>query len=414
MILTQQRLTTFEVFARRATAAILAAALVTALPHPPACAAGLRLKVTPQANGQNVPVSVPVELPGDLAKVSPERIHVTMTAGKETRPGQIVAGGGGAELWWILPAAKANEATTWTADLTHGKTKSKPTFSFKDTPGAHLDVLCEGKPVTRYMYARDTSTKERAHETYKVYNHVFDADGREVITKGAGGLYTHHRGIFIGWSRTRFDGGSHDTWHMKTTTQEHQKFLSRSAGPVLARFRALIYWNISGPKTILAEQREITIYRQPAPAIMLMDFRTKLSAAYGDVRLDGDPEHAGCQYRPHNDVATAKSAKYLFHADGVNPTRQLDLPWVAMTYGLKGKQYHVQHMSHPDIPKGSRYSAYRPYGRFGAYFKKDIPRGETLELRYRFYVGAGEMPSREAFAARHAAFAAPPKVEVLK
>ncbi len=106
------------------------------------------------------------------------------------------------------------------------------------------------------------------------------------------------------------------------------------------------------------------------------------------------------QYRPHNGVAENKSAKYLFHADDVNPSKDLDLPWAAETYTLRDKQWSVQHMNHPANPKGTRYSAYRDYGRFGAYPTTVIPDGETLTLRYRIRVTPGELPSREDLAAQ--------------
>ncbi len=400
--------------------ALAAAFFAAVVALPPTAAAQLKLKVTPQADGVNVPVSAKIDLPAELKKLPGEKISAILRqAGGKSAAGQVVQTDKGAELWWILPKAEANKPTTWTVQMVAAKRGMAAMFELKDEAGKHLDVLFAGKAVTRYMYARDTSTKQRAHETYKVYNHVFDEAGKEVITKGPGGLYTHHRGIFIGWNKTGFDGKRYDTWHMSAGTEQvHQKFLHQTAGPVLARYRALVHWNITGGETIISEQRQITVFRQPAPSIMLMDFRTLLKATAGDVMLDGDPEHAGCQYRPHNDVATAGKkggAKYLFHKEGINPSKDLDLPWVAMSYALRGKDYNVQHMSHPSIPKdNNKYSAYRPYGRFGAYFKQKIPEGETLELRYRYRVDAGAMPTREKLAARYAAFAKPPKVETIK
>lgn len=405
--------------------ALAAAFLAAVIASRPAPAAQLKLKVTPQADGANVPVCAKIDLPAELKKLPGEKIMVILRqAGGRSAAGQVVHTDGGAELWWILPKAKANKSTTWTVELTAVKFKRVEfKVDLKDEAGKHLDVLWAGKAVTRYMYARDTSTKQRAHETYKVYNHVFDEAGKEVITKGPGGLYTHHRGIFIGWNRLGFAGKRYDFWGMGGTTQEHQKLLRQTAGPVLARYRARVHWNITGPKTILSEERQITVFRQPAPTIMLMDFRTLLTAAAGEVMLDGDPEHAGCQYRPHNDLAeagkkggpaTKGGAKYLFHREGIDPRKDRDLPWVAMSYALGGKAYNVQHMSHPGIPKGNTYSAYRPYGRFGACFKQKIPEGQTLELRYRFRVGAGQMPTRAEMAARYAAFARPPRVQAIK
>jgi len=73
-------------------------------------------------------------------------------------------------------------------------------FSLRDQPGEHLDVLSNGKTLARYMYAHDPSTKESRTVTYKPYLHVFDKDGAVPITKGPGGLFPHHRGIFVGWN----------------------------------------------------------------------------------------------------------------------------------------------------------------------------------------------------------------------
>ena len=390
--------------------------LLTAMLCGPLTAAEINLKVTPQADGVNVPVHTPVKLAGDLAKADPQGIIVKLTegAGGKSVPGQIVDGEGGKELWWIIPSAKAEKTSLWTATLTAGKAELKETFSFRDTPGKHFDVLLNSKPVTRYMCERDTSTDATKHNTYKVYNHVFDETGEKFLTKGPGGKFTHHRGIFIGFSRTSANRKKYDTWHMKGNSQIHQKIASKTAGPVLARYTALINWNEGEDKPIISEQREITVYNQGDSAILLLDFHTKLTAVSGDVVLDGDPEHAGCQYRPHDDVAKNKSAKYMFHEEGIKPQKIKDLPWVALTYKLNDKQYHVQHLSHPSIPIGNRYSAYRDYGRFGAYFKKPIAKGETLELRYRFYVAKGDMPDRKEMAQRYTAFVTPPKAEVFE
>jgi len=69
-------------------------------------------------------------------------------------------------------------------------------------------------------------------------------------------------------------------------------------------------------------------------------------------------------------------------------------------------------MNHPNNPKPTIYSAYRDYGRFGAFFKKKIAADETLTLRYRIRVGRGKMPGRRELAGRYFAYAAGAKVEM--
>lgn len=289
-------------------------------------------------------------------------------------------------------------------------------FSWQDTKGQYLDLLFDGRRVARYMYAYDTSTPQRKFETYKPFLHAFDASGKKLLTNGPDGqhpylkdkiLYPHHRGIFIGWSRLQFAGQKYDFWHMKDVAQVHQKFLQLKAGPARAELSALIYWNDKKGEPIIAEQRQMTVFHEIYPTVLLLDFDTKLKAVRGDVYLDGDPEHAGFQYRASNEVAAASKqlkATYLFHKTGIDPKKDRDLPWVAMSYGLGPRRYTVQHINHPDNPKPTIYSAYRDYGRFGAFFKRKINAGETLKLRYRIWILEGKMPERPELAGKYAAF----------
>lgn len=287
-------------------------------------------------------------------------------------------------------------------------------FSWKDTKGQYCDLFFGGKKVLRYMYAYDTSSEQRRFETYKPLYHVYDARGNR-LTNGPDGenpygdgiKYPHHRGIFIGWNKLRCAGRQYDLWHMKGVAQVHKKFLVTTGGPKQAVLTTIIHWNDREGKPIIEETRQMTVHRQGGSTILLLDFQTDLKAVAGDVDLDGDPEHAGFQYRPHNGVAKGPAegkAKYLFHKDGIDPKKDKDLPWVGMSYGLNARLYSVQHMSHPKNPRGAVYSAYRDYGRFGAFFKHKIEAGKTLTLRYCILVTEGSMPELSKMNSNYAAY----------
>jgi hypothetical protein len=264
-------------------------------------------------------------------------------------------------------------------------------FELKDDPGVALDVLLDGKIVARYMYAYDKSTEETLHETYKPYLHVFDAEGKAPITKGSGGQYTHHRGIFIGWNKMQFNGEGYDRWHMKGGDIVHQEFLNNKTGSNRATVVSVTHWNDSDGKPMIRETRTMTFRRAPEPARLSIMFTAELEAPNGDVFLGGDPEHAGVQYRPADEVDRAATV-FVFPKEKADPKKDTDYPWVGETYSLNGKRYSVVHMNHPDNPKGTKYSAYRDYGRFGAFFEKEIKSGEKLKIDYRFLIADGEMP----------------------
>ncbi|MFQ6036874.1 MAG: DUF6807 family protein, partial [Sedimentisphaerales bacterium] len=220
----------------------------------------LRLKVSaPQVDCIDVPVQVTIDLPQELVNTPTEQVIVELQRRGDRRRhfGQLVAADAPkAQLWWILPQAKANQTNIWTAKIYDRRLRSRiirpKAFSWKDEPGQYLDLLFDGRKVMRYMYAYDTSSPQRVFETYKPFHHVFDAEGKNLLTNGPDGMhpyikdqirYPHHRGLFIGWSRLECAGKTYNFWGMGDAVQRHEKFLEMTVGPVLARSKALIYWN---------------------------------------------------------------------------------------------------------------------------------------------------------------------------
>lgn len=280
-------------------------------------------------------------------------------------------------------------------------------YRIENTEGKHLDVLAaEGKPIVRYVYLREEGDGGRAtFDTAKVFLHVFADDGKTTLTKGPGGKFPHHRGIFIGWSRLQHDGKRHDLWHVRNTEQRHKSFLATEAGPEAATLQSAVVWIGTDGEPVLDETRTHRIVACD-DAHAVIDFTSELRAGYGAVKLDGDPEHAGCQFRPSQEVAENNSARYTFHAEGVDPTKDLDLPWVAETFRLGEQEWTVEMMNHPDNPDGARWSAYRSYGRFGPFTVVEIEDGGTQVFRYRFRITKGPAPDRKALAAAYKAYVA--------
>ena len=268
-------------------------------------------------------------------------------------------------------------------------------FIFHDAPGQSLDVVRDGKVAGRYMYAYDSSDKKKREETFKPYLHVFDAEGKAPITKGAGGEFPHHRGIFIGWSKVSCGGQTYDRWHMKGGEQIHRKFGLREADAAHATFTSLVDWTDESGRPILTEERAMTFRRAPLPDCQIIDFASKITAPAGDAVLDGDPEHAGIQFRSAAEVDRTKTS-YVFPGEATDTKTCLDLPWIGATISLNGKLYSIVEMNHPGNPQGTKTSATRDYGRFGFFPKASIKAGESATFQYRFLIAEGGMPSAEA------------------
>jgi mono/diheme cytochrome c family protein/glucose/arabinose dehydrogenase len=265
-------------------------------------------------------------------------------------------------------------------------------YSFQNHPDESLDVLRNGRLVARYMMAHDASTKERRVETYKPFLHVFDAEGKEPITKGAGGEFTHHRGIFIGWNKMTVNGKKYDRWHMPDGEQVHERLIAAEPNS----FTSIVKWNgVGAEPPILQDARTFTFLMPPAGAYACIDVVSRVKAIGGATELDGDPEHSGLQFRPANEVER-KETVYLYPVENAQPHKDLDYPWIGETFTLRGKKYSVVYLNHPANPKGGRISAYRDYGRFGVFWKASLAAGATQEFRARFIVAEGAMLPAEA------------------
>ncbi len=410
------------------SATLLAAAL-------PVLAKDLTITVTAGKHDRtNVPVCVPLSLPKDLAGrteaavLAPDGVaHLAQLTSPSLMTESIAPAAGEArrDLHFVLPSLKAGDALTFT--LSSGpvtRTATPAVFAWKDAAPGETDLLYNGHPVLRYMHAAfDDSTKEKREQTFKVYHHLFAPAG-ELITKGPGGLYTHHRGLFYGFKATygAGKGVTADTWHCPPPPNKmeahlaHEKTLASEAGPLLGRHRVQIGWHGTGKERFAVEERELTVYAVPHGR--LVEFASKLTPVKGAVKVDGDPQHAGFHFRASNEVAdTTKGETYYLRPDGKDKpgaTRNWDpktkqgpvnLPWDAMSFVVGGKRYTAAYLDRPANPKEAR-SSERDYGRLGSYFVAEATEKKPLLVDYRLWLQEGEMTGA-GVAAKSADFAEP-------
>lgn len=268
---------------------------------------------------------------------------------------------------------------------TNGLRADEQGFSLVETPAQKLEIRYQGKPVASYQFAYDKSTPELMLETYKPFLHVMNEAGDKPITKGAGGQYTHHRGIFLGWNKTRQGKNSYDFWHNLRDPIVHQKFLKQAADQKQASFTALAHWVSRDGQPVVQEEKTISVRPGKSPVRLVIDLSVKLSPVGEGIVLDGDPEHAGVQYRAANEVQRSET-QYIFPREEADPKKDVDYPWVGMNVVLDKQPHSVIHVNSSDNPQGTLYSAYRDYGRFGAHFVRELPAGESLTVKYRFLI----------------------------
>lgn len=263
-------------------------------------------------------------------------------------------------------------------------------FTFEERPGA-LVLLYEGKPwLSTQTPAYDPAHKE---DTYKVYTHVYDFAGSAPITKGPGGKYSHHRGLFIGWKDVGAGGAHYNIWEMANSYQEHVGWLERTAGPDRAVQREKVRWCAAEGKPLIEEVRTLTA--MPGPdGVRVIDFASELTTLAGPITLRGDLHHAGMQVRMADEVSTHEATTRYILPEGARELegdRVEGAWWVCCSSEVGGKRYWVLHMTPPDHPTGQPVYSIRRYARFGASFEPDLAEGMPLAMRFRIMVSEREL-----------------------
>lgn len=367
-------------------------------------------------NRKQTPVKVAVSIPQALrgALIVPLK-----TDGGETIIGQLSTSGGLAfpmadaeegtvrrVLHFVLPELAAGKTLTLTGDVKLDIHQLPAAFVWKDSAGGFSELSYGPRPVLRYMHAKlDESSKEARALTYKPFHHVYDPQGKFLVTKGAGGLFPHHRGLFFGFNRISYgDGKTADTWHCTGGAhQSHERFVTSDTGPVFGRHIVAINWHGKQKDVFAKEQREMTVYA--ADGGTLIEFASHLESTVGPVKLDGDPQHAGFQFRATQEVPdkTAKQTYYLRPDGKGEPGKfrnwpqdksHVNLPWHALSFVVGEQRYTCCYLDRPQNPKEARFSE-RDYGRFGSYFEYDLDQDKPLDLNYRIWLQEGEMTGNE-------------------
>jgi len=270
----------------------------------------------------------------------------------------------------------------------------------KVVPHEAVDIAQDGKVVARFMMAHDVSTPDKRLETYKPYLHVFDASGALRLTKGPGFVFTHHRGIMVGFMKITVDGKTYDRWHMKGGDQ-----VVTAINPTADGFVAAIDWQgeSATAKPILTEERTFKFTKPTAPFYFGIEMMSSLKPNHSEAKIDGDPEHAGAQFRPSEKIDGSKTT-YIYPGKDVLIHKIKDLTWVAEVFTIEGKTFTALLLNHPSNPKDTAFSAYRDYGRFGAFPKGVATPESPFKLHYKWLIAEGDVRDATTFQQAYNAF----------
>ena len=337
-----------------------------------------------------------VRTPVTLVLLCPDSLHGASAVAAELddgkgaridRPVQVAAEGDQLTVWWVEPALAAGAPQQRLLRLKPGRPPSRIEVAdgFHFAKGPDWRQLRFGdQPIWRRVFAFEPAHLD---DTLRPYLHLFGFHEEGFVTKGLGGLYPHQRGLFLGWEKTGFGGKTYDFWSCNGVVQRQTGFLDdrELAGPVLARDSARTEWLAPDNQVVLRDTREYTTWHTAGMEFVL-DVTLTLEAPNGPVKLDGDANHGGLQFRASNEVrGRALETSFLRNRGGkrLKGDAWEGLNWATMIFHIGGHAYAVSDMSFPDNPRPTLFAT-RDYGRLGAFFAATVEPGKPLVSRYRF------------------------------
>lgn len=347
------------------------------------------------------------------------------------------------DITFVVPKLAAGESMKLSAmALVRGKQKND--FQWNDNRKSEMELKHGDTPLAKLMYEKvDDSSPQRRGETYKVFHHVYAPGSDVLLTKGAGGLFPHHRGIFFGYNRITYGEDSKaDVWHCKKGESQVSEFSHGQDGAILGRSLSAIAWNGQDGEPFAIEQRGVDFMKVGEATVV--DFDTSLSALVPNLTLKGDPQHAGLQFRASQVVPDrTKHLTYYVRPDGKAKPGQfrnwsekknekeinsnhINLKWHAVCLALPNAEateekklgegdvtrYTVCRIGSPINQQPERFSE-RDYARFGAYIPTTVDPAKSLRLSYRFWIQKGEMSVAEIEAIANS-YRNPVNVKVIK
>ena len=176
----------------------------------------------------------------------------------------------------------------------------------------------------------------------------------------------------------------------------YEKVINQKAGRDTANQTVKIAWRVDDGTIFANEHRTLSFSILEDDSVQI-DFNSKLSTDQKLVKFDGDPQHAGFQFRASNEVAESNSKQtyYIRPVDGKDikgktknwpkDKGMTNLLWKAQSVIVGGNRYTTVYLDHPGNPKPSFFSE-RDYGRFGSYFKSEITPSKPLLVKYRLNI----------------------------
>ena len=305
---------------------------------------------------------------------------------------------------------------------------SQPSATAKKE-GTAIALSSQGKTVLHYQTADTEPPRPEIKPLYKhnSYLHPIFTPSGKTVTGDYPPDHLWHRGIWLAWTHTEFDGAAPDFWNQgkdnKLTARIDFKQLEATwSGTVHAGFRSQHrFLDLSGAeaKPVLNESWEVRVYALPsADKLHIIDLTSVQSCATDKPLKLPKYYYGGLGFRGNRQWDEKDNFSLLLsngETDRVKANEQR-IQWIHLSGKTDGELAGICLMNHPgnfNSPQPIRVNPKNPQTCFAASQTGDwsIEPGKPLTLRYRFVVADG-IPDKARLDAIWNDFAHPPKVTI--
>ena len=330
-------------------------------------------------------------------------------------------------LWWILSGITP-AGSTRTFQLVKGGVKPPKADARVEVTknDSVLQIRGGGKKILQYNHAI-VPPPEGQSELYNRsgFIHPLWSPSGAVLTDIHPADHIHHLGIWMPWTKTKFEGKEVDFWNLATGqgTVRFVKFLSTTSGPVYGGFAAeqehIALKTSEGEKVVLKETWDVRVYNigGPEKGYWLWDFKStqrcvadsplyQIKYRYGGFGFRGAAEWEGENAAYLTSEGRTRKDGHATRARWCDTSGRIGKDWQGVTF-----YSHPKNFRHPEPmriwPSGQVFFNWAP-SQAGDWVMEP---GKDHVFRYRMYVHEGKVNVADAERIWHD-YAEPPKVKI--
>jgi hypothetical protein len=370
-------------------------------------------KITVEAGShRRVDTIVSAALDAISDQLPEEGVHLVELIPSRAQPVAVqIEPGNPPRLWWVLPDV-AEAGSKLVFELRKGAVKTTGVQLVKNN--SFLEIQAGDKKILRYNHAPVPPPEGKSPLfTRSGFIHPLWSPTGTILTDIHPADHIHHLGIWLAWTKTKFEGNEVDFWNLGDGkgTVRFAKLLSTTSGPVYGGFQAehdhIALKTSAGEKVVLKELWDVRVYNigGPQKGYWLWDFVStqrcvaesplyQMEYRYGGLGFRGASQWKGPTASYLTSEGKDRNNGHATRARWCDMSGDIDKQWEGLT--IMSNPHNFRHPEPmriwPEAENPSVFFNFAP-SQLGDWIMEP---GKDYVFRYRLYVHEGKVDVNDA------------------